>query len=110
MRTNEECIEELHRRMKSRRRMKARHRYLLMSISSVAACLFLITLVAVGVSRTTVLVPAATSEGVEASILAVRGSLGFVLVGLVAFCLGTLVTLLCFRLYQRMKEEEKRDD
>ena len=110
MRTNEECVEEHHRRMKSRRRTKTSHRYLPMGVFSVAVCPFLTTQAAVGVSRTTAPAPAAALEGAEASIPAVHGSLGFVLVGLVAFCLGTLVTLLCFRLRRHMKEEEKRDD
>ena len=110
MRTSEECVQELHRRMKARRSMKTRRRYRLIGISSAAACLVLITLVAVGVSRTPVQAPGTASGGAVASILADRASLGFILVGLIAFCLGVLVTILCFRLRKRMEEEDKHDE
>ena len=88
--------------------MKARRRRLIGG-SSAAACLILILWAAVGVSRTPVQVPGAASDGAAASILAASGSLGFVLVCLSSFCLGALVTILCFRLRGRT-EEEKRDD
>ncbi len=39
-----------------------------------------------------------------------RAILGYVVVALVALCLGVLVTLFCFRLKRHMEEEGKRDD
>ena len=115
MRTNEQCVEELHRRMRARRRMKVR-RARTIGAASVAACLILTLLAALGVSRAPFRAPGAAQEGAAASILVDRGSLGFVLVGLLGFCLGALVTILCFRLRTRAEtkpeaeEEEERND
>ena len=110
MRTSEERVSELHRRMDLRRRAKARRRYRLACASAVAACLAAVLLVAVAVSRVPVQAPAAVSGGIAASLLADHAALGVVLVALVAFCLGVTVTLLCVRLRRNMEKEEKRDD
>ncbi len=109
MRTSEERIEELHRRMKLRRKTNAR-RDRLTGAAAVAACLALALLIAVGVSRGAVQAPAVNADSVAASIFAEHGTLGFVLVALTAFCLGALVTVLCCRLKAHRKEEEQDND
>ena len=109
MRTSEDCVRELHRRMAARRRMKARRRVQSACGLAVAACLIGTILLAVGISRSPAQVPAATAQSAMASILAERGSLGYVLTALAAFCLGVMVTILCTRLKKRAEDEEKRD-
>ena len=37
-------------------------------------------------------------------------ALGYVLVAVVALCLGALVTAFCFRLKRQIDDKEKRDD
>lgn len=47
-------------------------------------------------------------SGAAASVFAASGAAGYVLIGLLAFALGCCVTILCFRLRRRNREE--RDD
>ena len=109
MRTSEGLVEELHQQMKSRRRRKARRKYRIISSTAVAACLILAVFIGVVVSHN----PAGDSEAmigsVSASIFAGHAVLGYVVVSLVAFCLGALVTVFCMRLKKHINEEERDD-
>ena len=110
MRTDEELVTELHQRMKTRRQEKARHRFIVMSTSAFAACLVLVLLAAVGISRRPIEAASGLSGSLTASIFADHAALGYVIIALVAFCLGALVTVLCFRLKRSMDKEERDDD
>jgi len=109
MRTSEQRVGELHRRMKLRRRARAR-RNRMIGVSAVALCLAAALIFAVGVSRSSVQIHGLNAGGVTASIFAEHEALGFVLVALVAFCLGALVTVLCHRLASRRDDRERWDD
>ena len=110
MRTNDERVAELHRRMRARERMKERRRYRIVGSSAVAAGIALVTIFAAVISQTPVQAPVTASGGVAASIFAENAALGCVVVGLFAFCLGALVTVLCFRLKNHAEGEESDDD
>lgn len=97
MRSSEERVNELHRRMASYRRTKAR-RSLWLGTAAVAACLAVVILFALDVSRRAFELSDGNVGGITASIFAEHGALGFVTVALAAFCLGALATVLCFRL------------
>ncbi len=101
MRTSEERVRELHRRMQVRRRRRCR----LIGASSVAACLAAALLFAVDLSRISVETPQQTIIGATGSIFADHGALGYVLVALTAFLLGAAATVLCYRLKRSMTEE-----
>lgn len=109
MRTSEELTEELHRRMKARRKAKAR-RNRIIGASAVVACLVVAIGFATFVSQNPVNAPNAVSGAFTASIFAEHATLGCVVVALVSFCLGVVVTVLCHRLKQRSDDEEKHDD
>ena len=109
MRTSEERVEELHRRMASHRHARMR-RSRMTAASAAAACLAAVVLLALGVSRSEAAYPGGAGAGMTASIFAGHGALGFVSVALVAFCLGALVTILCYRLKENGENGETRND
>ena len=108
MRTSEERVEELHRRMDGLRRQKNLRRYRLQCALACAACLVLTTALAFAIAGTAVQAPEVVSAGVSASIFAGHTTLGYVVIALLAFCLGAVFTIFCFRL--RKHGEEKDDD
>ncbi len=109
MRTSEERVAELHRRMKARKQMKERRRYLLVSISAAAAGIILVILFSVLISGTAVNAPVTASGSMAASIFSDNSALGCVIVALVSFCLGALVTILCYRLKNRSEDGDYDD-
>ena len=109
MRTSEERIEELHRRMSMRRQEKARRRDAAISASAICAGLAVAVLLAVVIARVPVQAPNAAAAAATASIFADRMALGYVVVALLAFCLGALVTVFCFRM-KKHREEKPSDD
>ncbi len=109
MRTSEERVKELHRRMQSRRQEKLRRRFSLIAAASGAAGLAAALIFAVGLSRLSVEIPQQTILGAAGSIFADHEALGYVVVALMAFCLGAAVTVLCYRLQKRMTEEHGDD-
>ena len=110
MRTPEARVEELHRRMDTLKKAKDRRKYAAVCVSACAACLMAAAALALAVSRMPVKNPDAVISGVTASAFTDHAALGYVLVAVVAFCLGVLVTVFCFRLKRHMNETEKRDD
>ncbi len=110
MRTSEDRVAELHRRMHQRARAKKARRYLRTAALSAAACLAVVVLFAYEISRTAVHGQAAMNSGAAASIFAEHAALGYVVVAIVAFCLGALVAVLCYRMKKRMHDEETPDD
>ena len=111
MRTNEERIAEMHRRAaeleKNRRERVAK----VLSFSSVAASLVMI----IGLSfyiphvmgTVNISGMARVTEGMNASLFATAGVLGYMVTGILAFLLGIAVTVLCFRL--KMWKDENMD-
>ena len=106
MRTSEERVAELHRRMCARRAARLRR----VSAGVIAACLVLVLLFAVEISRLPVRGTNAAFIGAAASIFTEHAALGFIVVAIVAFCLGAMATALCYRLRAHMADEEKHDD
>ena len=110
MRTSEERVAELHRRMDAMRQSKNRRKYISICAGLCAACLVVAVGFAVMIAKNPVQPPIQAGSGATASIFAEQAALGYVIVALVALCLGVMATLFCFRLKRRMEEEEKRDD
>ena len=109
MRTSEERVAELHRRMEGMRQAKARRRYRLTCAAACAGGLIVAALSAVGVSRLPVQTNAAFG-GAAGSIFACHEALGYIVVSLLAFVLGAMVTVFCVRLRRHMEKKGKRDD
>ena len=109
MRTFEERTQELHRRMDSLQRKKQHRRYILTCAAALIVCLAIVILIAFGISRIGIQTTDINTGSAAASIFADQASLGYVVVALLAFCLGALVTVFCFRIKKHMKENQDDD-
>ena len=89
MRTSEERIRELHCRMDVMQEKEIHRRY---------------------VARCTAAAASVGGPVLSGSIFADHEALGYVVTAFLAFCLGALVTILCFRLKRREKTEGQQDD
>ena len=90
MRTSEERIRELHRRMNTLEEADRRRRCRV-------------------IARLPVQAAPAGIGGAAASIFAEQSVLGYVVIALLAFCLGSLVTIFCFRLKKHLEKEADDD-
>ena len=110
MRTSEERVAELHRRMDALRHARAIRRYRLTCAAAYAACLAITVLLALGISRLPAQPNATAPGGMMGSMFTQNGTLGYIVVAVLALCLGALVTALCYRMKRRMEDGEKRND
>ena len=108
MRTSEERIQELHHRMDTLAEMKERRNDRIRNAAIVLAALVITVAMALMIANAPVLDPGEIGESAAASIFADHSALGYVVIALLAFCLGVLATIFCFRL--KKHREEKRDD
>ena len=109
MRTSEERVQELHRRMEAMEKEKSRRRVLLMCAAACTACLAITVALALAVASLPVRSPGKLTGSAAASIFAEHALLGYIVVGLLAFCLGMLVTIFCFRMKEQKKENPDND-
>ncbi len=111
MRTYEERISELHERANGLAEAKRLRRFCLAAVSLYAAGAAAAIALALGVSRVTrqTAAPGAAYPG-SASIFAQGSPFGYVLVMILAFCLGALVTVFCLRLRRVMNKKDPFND
>lgn len=113
MRTTDERIAELNRRMGNEKQKKKRLRYRVTVLSSFAACFVLL----IGVS---IFMPGLNASFVQsgyhyagpaASVFYEGGALGYVLIALFSFILGVCFTILCYLLRRKAgRDKENSDD
>lgn len=108
MRTSEERVNEMHRRIETLKRKNARRAELAREAGMGALCLGAAVGIALAAAAAPKFTAAAGEETLTGSIFASRPALGYIAVALAAFCLGGLFTMVCFRL--RSRKEEKTDD
>ena len=107
MRSNEERVAEVKRRIAEKERQKKLRRSRIAAFSAVAACLVLL----IGASLAMPGIAASIQTGdycgfeTAASIFHSGVALGYIVIGLLAFLLGVCVTVLCFRLRQMNRED-----
>ena len=109
MRTSEERVQELHRRMNTMEKAKSHRRVQLMCAAACTACLAITIAMALIIASLPIQAPGEITGSAAASIFADHTSLGYVVVALLAFCLGALVTVFCFRMKKHMKENQDDD-
>lgn len=109
MRTSEERIAELHRRMGEMKLARNRRRYVMTCTLAGAVCLVLLVMMAAGISRLPVRENNFVYGGVTASIFGTHEALGYIAVAVVSLCLGVTVTVFCFRMKRKMDKEENSD-
>ena len=110
MRTNEERIAAMHERTKE---LKHRDRMLKRQIIqgvSIAACLMLVVIMGVLMPRISEkAVTVNTAGSMNASIFSSGGAFGYVVIAVLAFLIGVLVTIFCYRLKQIQEYKDKED-
>ena len=112
MRSNEERVAEVKRRIAEKERQKKLRRSRIAAVSAVAACLVLIVVLSLfmpGIAGQ--LRPGGYSDyEMVASMFGENGALGYIIIGLLAFFLGVCVTILCFRIRLLNREEQSMED
>ena len=112
MRSNEERVVEVKRRIAEKERQKKLRRSRIAVVSAVAACLVLIVVLSLfmpGIAGQ--LRPGGYSDyEMVASMFGENGALGYIIIGLLAFFLGVCVTILCFRIRLLNREEQSVED
>ena len=112
MRSDEERVVEVKRRIAEKERKKKLRRSRIAAVSAVAACLVLIVVLSLfmpGIAGQ--LRPGGYSDyEMVASMFGENGALGYIIIGLLAFFLGVCVTILCFRIRLLNREEQSMED
>ncbi len=111
MRSHEERIAEVKRRIAENERQKRLRRDRAAAFFCVAACLAVIVGVSLSMPGIVSRIEPGTFSGFETAATMLGGSaaLGYIVVGLLAFVLGVCVTVLCFRI-RLMNEEERAEE
>lgn len=114
MRSTEERVAAVKRRMAHIERRKKQRTRRIAALSSVAACFAVIVGVSLALPGISENMSSLDYAGYEtaASIFAGNACAGYILIGLLAFVLGVGVTILCIKLkaHQEQEDEETRDD
>lgn len=106
MRTSEERVKELHQRMDILKQKRSIRRYRLQCAVLCVACLAITVVMSFVIATTSVYDTALQPGGLTASIFANHAALGYVVIALLAFCLGVSFTIFCFRLRKHREESE----
>ena len=106
MRTSEERVKELHRRVDALEQKRTARKYRIRSTAVYAVCLAAVFLIAFAVAGAAIQEPAMQPSGISASIFSDHAELGYVVVALLSFCLGAFVTVFCFRLRKHMEDKD----
>lgn len=112
MRSNEERVAAVNKRVAQIRRQKRQRRNRIAALSSMAACLAVIvgmSFAMPGISEKLIALDYAGYE-TAASIFSGSAAAGYIIIGLLAFVLGVCVTALCFKLKAFRKEDEETRD
>ncbi len=107
MRSHEERVTEVKRRIAASQREKQLRRNKIAVVSAAAVCLALIVGASLAMPDIAVKIQTGGYSGFEtaAGIFYGSGALGYIVIGILAFLLGVCVTILCFRLRQMNRED-----
>ena len=111
MRSNEERIAEVKRRIAEKEYKKRLRRELAAAVCCVAACLAVIVGVSLSMPDIVSRIEMGTASNFETTATMLGGSsaLGYIVVGLLAFVLGVCVTIACFRICLLHKDEQSEE-
>ena len=110
MRSHEERVSEVKRRIAANEREKRLRRGRMTAAPAAAACLALIVGASLAMPGIAARLRSGDHSGPEtaASMYGGSAALGYIVIGLLAFLLGVCVTILCFRLRQ-MERKDTQD-
>lgn len=112
MRSHEERIVEVKRRIAEKERQQKQRRGIIAAVSGIAACLVIIIGAALAMPGIIEQTRPDTSGGyaTAAAMLAGNTALGYIVIGLLAFVLGVCVTVLCCRIRLLHRDEHAEED
>ena len=110
MRTTDERLAAAKRRAEEIKRQERSHRSRIAAVSGAAACLAAILGLALAMPSVTARFSGADYYGGMTASLFTGESLGYLLVGLLAFALGVCGTVLCVRLHERERDEGSEEE
>ena len=110
MRTTDERLAAAKRRAEEIKRQGRSRRSRIAAVSGAAACLAAILGLALAMPSVTARFSGADYYGGMTASLFTGESLGYLLVGLLAFALGVCVTVLCVRLHERERDEGSEEE
>ena len=113
MRTNSERIEEMHRRASAFKKQQRERRVRIVQTVSAAASFAAVILLALFIPKGETFYEGASGgaqPGMGASIFSGSGSLGYIVIAVIAFVLGVSVTIFCTYLKKWKNEKDKEDD
>ena len=112
MRSHEERVAETKRRIAARQREKRLRRNTITMASAMAACLALLIGASFAMPGIAARIQTGDYSGFEtaASMYGGGAALGYIVIGLLAFLLGVCVTVLCFRLRQMIREDDRNNE
>ena len=112
MRSHEERVAETKRRIAKIEREKRLRRNTITMASAVAACLALLIGASLAMPGIAASIQTGDYAGFEtaASMYGGGATLGYIVIGLLAFLLGVCVTVLCFRLRQMSREDGQDEE
>lgn len=112
MRTNDERIAAMHERAVQLKQKDRARRVMIAQAVTAAASLAAVILLAVFVPKTVSFSAGVTgiAEGaMQGSMLNGSAAVGYIVIGIIAFIMGTAVTIFCFRLKRWNDEKDKED-
>ncbi len=104
MRTSEERVKELHERMDKMQSRKKHNRYIMQCTAAGSACLAIMAILGIIFAGIPDYNLPGNSDGISASIFADHKVLGYIVIALLAFCLGVSFTIFCYRMRKHMEE------
>ena len=110
MRTTAERLAAAKRRARELERERQRRRARGILCAGTAACFAVIVSLALAIPSVTARFSGADYYGGMTASLFTGESLGYLLVGLLAFALGVCVTVLCVRLHERERDEGSEEE
>ena len=110
MRTTDERLAAAKRRAEEIKRQERSLRSRIAAVSGAAACLAAILGLALAMPSVTARFSGADYYGGMTASLFTGESLGYLLVGLLAFALGVCVMVLCVRLHERERDEGSEEE
>lgn len=108
MRTNEERIAAMHQRAaEMNREQRARKVRIMQATGAVVACAatFMLAVFMPRISE----FQADPASGTTGSIFADSGALGYIVIAIIAFLLGTALTMFCYRLREWQMRKDKEE-
>lgn len=109
MRSTEERIALMHKRAEEYGKKSRRQKVLIAQAASIIICLAAVITAAVMMPGfEDITMSGVTSGEMNASIFSQSPVLGYIVIGIIAFLLGTAVTVLCFRLKKWEREENAK--